>query len=61
VAIKRLHGQTFDTVLAGALGLLFVAEIFGESGFDGHRPQALAVAVGFTAAPASAVAIRSSR
>jgi signal transduction histidine kinase len=50
VGIKRLRGQTFDLVLAGALGALFVAEVFGEGGFAGKRPQALAVAVGFTAA-----------
>jgi signal transduction histidine kinase len=49
VAIKRIRGQAFDMVLACALGALFVAEIFGESGFAGHRPQALAVAGVFTA------------
>src|SRR4051794_33768985 len=46
----RLRGQAFDTLLAAGLGALFVAEVFGESGFAGHRPQALAVAIVFSAA-----------
>jgi signal transduction histidine kinase len=50
VAIKRPRGERFDLVLAGGVGALFVAEVFGEHGFAGHRASALLVACGFTAA-----------
>src|SRR4051794_32934706 len=41
--------RRFDVLLASALGVLFVAEILGESGFDGERPLSLAAAIVFTA------------
>jgi len=50
VAIKRPRGERFDLLLAGGIGALFVAEVFGEHGFAGHRAAALVVACGFTAA-----------
>ena len=50
MAIKRPRGERFDLLLAGGVGALFVAEVFGEHGFAGHRASALVVACGFTAA-----------
>jgi signal transduction histidine kinase len=50
VAVKALRGDRFDALLAAGIGALFVAEVFGESGFAGHRPAALAVACVFAAA-----------
>lgn len=50
VRIKRLRPQMFDAILAAALGALFVAEVFGETGFAGHRLPALLVACVFAAA-----------
>jgi signal transduction histidine kinase len=50
VGFRRLRGQTFDALLAAALGALFIAEVLGESGFAEHRVRAVVVACVFSAA-----------
>src|SRR3954454_11568759 len=41
--------RRFDVILAVALAVLYVAEVIGESGFDGDRALALPVALAFSA------------
>jgi signal transduction histidine kinase len=50
VHIKRLQPQAFDAIVALGVGSLFVAEVLGESGFDGKQASSLLIAVAFSAA-----------
>jgi signal transduction histidine kinase len=48
-SLRRALAAHGDTILAISIGALYLAEIIGESGFDGDRPESIPAALAFSA------------